>query len=220
MSDQPARALPPMPSRLTSLPLDHRGYPVPWFVTERTPDGRHDFVRIQAARADEAMKGRLCWVSGHPLGRNVAFVVGPMCIINRVSGDPPVIPEIADWSVQACPFLSRPLAKRPTERLEGHTTPGIMDPGNPGICAVWVTRDWQRTRDRLFRFGEPERVTWWHKGAPCDPATAARGFEKSARTLEEMAEAEGAEAMAAIARLKAHARQYLPTDETQTEEHT
>ena len=102
-----------MPARMRSRPIDHRGFPVPWFVTNKTPEGLWDFVHVDPARLRQAQKHGLCTLSGAPLGKLVAFVVGPMCIINRVAAEPPCIPELGKWAAQVCPFLSRPMAKRP-----------------------------------------------------------------------------------------------------------
>ena len=205
-----ARDLADMPSRMKGRPIDHRGFPVPWFVTNKTPDGLWDFRVVEASRKAEAIRNRKCWVTGETLGRAVAFVVGPMCIINRVSSDPPVIPEIGEWSARICPFLSRPLAKRPDYDGQ-HATPGLMAPDNPGLCAVWVTRNHTYNRNKLFDIGDPIRVTWWRKGIEVtgDPEAQAI-YEARAHKLRAMALAEGADASAYFDRLKLRANPFAP----------
>ena len=41
MNDIQMKPLPPMPSRIAALPVDERGYPVPWFVA--WIDGKPEF---------------------------------------------------------------------------------------------------------------------------------------------------------------------------------
>lgn len=200
----------PIPSHMRGRPIDHRGYPVPWFVTEKTPAGLWDFTVVHARRKDQAIRSRLCWVSGEPLRRHVAFVLGPMCTINRVASDPPVIPEIAEWSARACPFLSRPLARTP--HFTGHhKTPGLMIPDNPGLCAVWVTTEWSCDRHGLIRMGNPTVVSWWREGRRVDGSVEARLiYEQRASRLEAMAAEEGPEALQVYRRMKRRADLWAP----------
>jgi hypothetical protein len=200
----------PIPARMRGRPIDHRGYPVPWFVTEKTADGLWDFTVVDKRRRDEAIRRRVCWVSGEPLGRYVAFVLGPMCTINRVSSDPPVIPEIAEWSARVCPFLSRPLARRPHFTGQG-STPGLMVPDNPGLCAVWTTKDYYCGRDGLFALGDPEVVSWWQRGQRVDDSAEARlVYEDRAARLEAMAAEEGPAALALFRRMKRRVDLWAP----------
>ena len=116
-----------IPPRMRNRPTDHRGFPVPWFVSNKTPAGLWDFVHVDPARLENAYRRGLCTLSGEPLGKFVSFVVGPMCIINRVAAEPPCIPELGKWAAQVCPFLSQPLAKRPKHDAGAEANvPGIM----------------------------------------------------------------------------------------------
>src|SRR5215831_3288717 len=99
-----------LPRRLKALPVDARGYPVPWFVAWH--DGVPDFRIADTAKWRRAVRERRCWVCGDRLGRYLAFVIGPMCGINRTTTEPPLHRECAEWSVMNCPFLVRPHAKR------------------------------------------------------------------------------------------------------------
>jgi hypothetical protein len=78
----------PLPERIKQLPIDERGYPIPWFVD--WVDGKPEFRAMDGRKLVRAIKERLCWVCGQPLGVNLAFVAGPMCGINRVSSRTPV----------------------------------------------------------------------------------------------------------------------------------
>lgn len=207
-----------MPDRMQGRPIDHRGFPVPWFVTRTTPEGLHDFQRVDASRKDEALRLRKCWVSGEPLGRLSAFVLGPMCIVNRIASDPPVIAEIGEWSARICPFLSRPLAHRPSERPSDDVTPGVPVDSNPGLCAVWVTKSFVVQRDGLIRVGDPERVSWWREGREVTGSPEAQlVFERRVATLASLAAAEGEEALTAFLTQLDRARPFMPLGRTLAE---
>src|SRR5437764_29347 len=98
--------LPALPSRLKLLPVDERGFPVPWFVA--WIDGKPDFRVVDQRKMAIAVSEKRCWVCGDFLGRYMAFVIGPMCAVNRVSSEPPSHRECAEFSVRACPFLTKP----------------------------------------------------------------------------------------------------------------
>ena len=103
-----------MPSRIARLPTD-RGFPVPWFVA--WIDGKPDFRVIAPGRVAEAVNKGKCWVCGGTLFGTRAYVVGPMCAVNRTSAEPPSHRDCARYSAKACPFLSRPTMRR---RDAGH----------------------------------------------------------------------------------------------------
>lgn len=202
-----------IPDRMKHRPIDHRGFPVPWFVSNKTHAGLWDFVHVDPARLETAYRRGLCTLSGEPLGKFVSFVVGPMCIINRVAAEPPCIPQLGKWAAQVCPFLSQPLAKRPKhDPAADANVPGVMVADNPGGCVVWTVRrgDFERGRDRLYRFGDPVEVTFWTKGREATPDEARALFEARAAKLMESAAEEGPEGLAYFYRLKARADQYLP----------
>src|SRR6266478_9619881 len=76
-----------LPRRMRSLPLDERGYPVPWFVA--WVDGKPEFRASSREKFRDAVKKRLCWVCGEQLGVYMVFVAGCMCGINRTTSEPP-----------------------------------------------------------------------------------------------------------------------------------
>ncbi len=81
--------LPALPRQIRKLPKDARGYPVPWFVAWF--DGKPDFRVVARGKIDTAHLERRCWTCGEPLQKDMTFVIGPMCSINRVSTGPPAI---------------------------------------------------------------------------------------------------------------------------------
>ena len=99
-----------MPERMRDLPVDSRGYPVPWFVAWQ--DGKPEFRAMDGDKFRRAVKEKLCWVCGARLGVHMTFVAGPMCGINRTASEPPCHADCAVWSATNCPFLANPRAVR------------------------------------------------------------------------------------------------------------
>src|SRR5262245_34298100 len=132
------------PPRMAGLKV-FRGFPVPWFVAWiDTPEGKvPDFRVIDTPKFPQAIRERLCWVCGWPLGTRMAFVAGPMCGVNRTSGEPPCHLECARYSARNCPFLSKPqMTRRENDKPEGVTVNPFMLDRNPGLTLVWVTRSY------------------------------------------------------------------------------
>jgi hypothetical protein len=210
----------PMPPRIAKLPRDHRGYPVPYFVEWR--DGVPLFPILSPVKWARCVGKRECWVCGEPLGRNMVFAIGPMCTINQVSSEPPAHRECILYSLQVCPFLINPrMGRVPTERFGDVIQPGgIMDPGNPGVMALWATRSYSIIRTQtgpLISVGDPFAVEWWTRGRAATAQEAADAFTFGATKLLTHAQAEGQAATLELARLIIAARNRLPEPALVTE---
>jgi hypothetical protein len=182
----PLRAvLEPLPARMRDLPVDARGYAVPWFVAWIDgPDGKiPEFRAMDGRKFVRAIRERLCWVCGNRLGSYLCFVIGPMCGINRISSEPPSHLECAQWSARNCPFLSKPQMVRreggpgadATLVAEGKANvAGIMIERNPGVTMLWICHSYEVLPEGdnkyLLRVGEPERVEWYAHGRPATRA--------------------------------------------------
>src|SRR5262249_41454815 len=128
-----------MPHRIKALPVDRRGYPVPWFVPWE--DGEPLFPVADPVKLAMAILHSKCSMCGQTLGAFKCFVIGPMCVVNRVSAEPPCHRDCAEFAVKTCPFMTMPLAKRTSDRIAGIEDPaGIMIERNPGVSAIWVTK--------------------------------------------------------------------------------
>ena len=90
--------LEPIIERMKDLPIDSRGYPVPWFVA--WVDGIPEFRASDGEKFYLAIKKDLCWVCGNKLGAFKTFVSGPMCGINRNTAEPPCHLDCAEWSAK------------------------------------------------------------------------------------------------------------------------
>lgn len=213
--------LPPLPDRVRRLPIA-RGYPVPWFVA--WIDGAPDFRVAGTDKFRRAVRERRCWICGDRLGRHLAFVIGPMCGINRTTTEPPCHLECADWSARACPFLARPQAKRRDHealRLElDAPMVGLPILRNPGVTLIWVTREYRVFDDGrghpLLRLGEPDRVFWYAEGRAATRAEVSASIVSGLPALQAVAEeqdaqAPGTGAAAALARLAADFERLYPS---------
>lgn len=170
----------PIPARMARLPIDQRGFPVPFFVAwvkdghpaapgEGTPDHRI----MDTRKFPAAIREKLCWVCGERLGTYYTSAIGPMCAINRTISEPPSHLECCRYSMQTCPFVSRPHARRredgiPEEHSHGAGYPILR---NPGVMLLWTSRTAPRPyrtlgdhgsgKGILFDLGEPESVEAW-----------------------------------------------------------
>lgn len=207
-----------MPGGIGRLPLDKHHRPVPWFVAwlDRVPD----FRVIRPGGIEMALRYKLCWVCGLPFGRQEdrAFVIGPMCAVNRVSAEPPSHEACAVYSATHCPFLTTPNMTRRERRMPEETASpaGTMIRRNPGVALVWVTgyKSWSVFSDgqggTLINVGEPKTVRWFAHGQPAARAEVLASIDSGLPILREMAEAEGAEAVAALEAMHETALRLVP----------
>lgn len=176
-SDLPA----PLPRKMERLPISDRGYPVPWFVQwleaegsqVPTPvgEGYPEFRMMRPEAWTAAVRDKRCWVCGETLSANFAFVIGPMCAINKTTGEPPSHRECAEWSAKACPFLAKPKMVRRMAGLPEENRgemPGVGLTRNPGVAMVWITRSYRVFPDgkgqHLLNMGEPTEVQFYAHG--------------------------------------------------------
>lgn len=211
----------PMPQSIARLSRDKHGRPIPWFV--HIEDGVPDFRVIRRGGIEDAVRFGLCWVCGRQRGRHAAFVVGPMCAVNRTSAEPPSHLECALFSARACPFLTTPAMRRRERGLEHVVDPaGVMIGRNPGVALVWSSRTWRvygvprsavakgvATAGRLFDLGEPTAVSWWAQGRPATREEVLASMESGLPLLRAEAEKQrgGAEE---LARMVLAARDLVP----------
>lgn len=205
--------LPPVPKRLRKMPVEKRGYPVPWFVAWLDEDrnllpageGTPDFRVIKPGAIAEAHNRKRCWMCGETLGAYVAFTIGPMCAINRICSEPPSHRDCAEFAARACPFLVRPHAKRrPVPGADFSEVAGDAITHNPGAALVWVTKHnrYSVRKDPdgkpLFNVGKPTEVMWICEGRDATRAEVLGSFEKGLPHLVDAAKAEGKHAEGAL----------------------
>jgi hypothetical protein len=191
-----------IPPRMRKLPVDDRGYPVPKFV--EWYNGQPDFRMLNRAFMANAVRIKLCWLCAEPLGRYMAFVIGPMCCINRVSSEPPSHLDCARFACQACPFITQPNRPRNPHGLpDERVVAGEMIPRNPGVTAIWVTESYTPFKAQggaLFRIGEPTSVEWWSHGRTATREEILASIASGLPILVDAAKADGSDALDALNR--------------------
>lgn len=194
----------PILSRLAHLPRTPAGLPIPWFVAWE--GARYDFRVVDARKLKPAIDRRACWLCGRTLGRMMCFVVGPMCVVNRVSSEPPMHRDCAEYALRACPFLTQPSRERREGGglvpLDGGHMAGTPILRNPGVSVLYVTRSYRVAQvpgGILFDMGPPEEVAWWTQGRAATRAEAATSIETGLPELIRLAKMQGPDAEAELA---------------------
>lgn len=214
MTDVREGSGPAMPTAIARLDRDKHGRPVPWFVHvgEQGPD----FRVIRAGGLADAHRFGWCWICGRQRGRHAAFVIGPMCAVNRVSAEPPSHLDCALYAAQACPFLATPTMVR----RENGLPDGVVDPAgvtirrNPGVALVWSSRTWRTfsTPDggRLYDVGFPTAISWFAQSRPATRDEVLASIESGMPLLRAEAEAEGPRAVSELDRMHTVAMALVP----------
>jgi hypothetical protein len=186
-----------MPPAIARLPRSREGYPIPWFVAY-LDDGTRDFRIAGQEQHFNARRFGLCWICGQKLGRFMAFVLGPMCAVNRVTAEPPNHRDCAVYAAKVCPFLATPSMCR----RDGGTPDGLVAAAgetisrNPGASLVWVTREFKAFRAQLgnegvlFDVGEPVETSWWAEGRPATRAEVMASIRSGLPILEAACESD------------------------------
>ena len=187
-----------MPESCRKLPVA-RGFMVPWFVT--WIDGAPEFRAMDINKMRLAIRQRRCWICGDVMkGINNPFVVGPMCIVNRISAEPPNHVECARYAAMVCPFLSRPhMIRRSTDDIkqEIHMSEA-GHPRNPSACVLYFTRGWQLMHTPremggagvLFEMGAAVGTEWYANGRRATRTEARNAFESGIEILRAEAKQE------------------------------
>jgi hypothetical protein len=204
---------------MQNLPIDKRGYPVPYFVD--WVNGEPEFRAMDMRKFLRAINHHLCWTCGTPLFGEEVFVIGPMCAVNRISSEPPSHRECAQYAARNCPFLSKPhMTRREGGMEQKKPAPGVMVERNPGVTLLWYSRH-HRLMDVkgkkgagdgvLFQLGRPFRVEWYKQGRAATRAEALESFESGLPILREVAQKnDGPEAMLLVENQITKARRLLP----------
>lgn len=218
---EPRKDLPPIPPRMQLLPIEARGYPVPWFV--EWINGVPDFRVMDRRKWGHAIRFGNCWLCGEPCGVSRTFVIGPMCAVTRTTSEPANHFECAEFAAKACPFMTLPRAKYRTANLpeKRQEAAGMPLDRNPGVTCLWTTREFSVFRayggnaGQLIHIGEPREVAWFCEGRTATRAEIWHSVETGLPLLEQSArEQEAAEhrtdCLAALAEKVREFECYLP----------
>lgn len=206
-------AMPPLPDRFKRLPIDERGYPVPRFVAQI--EGKWDFRCIRTGWVGHCYRTGACWLCGDRLGTRKAFVIGPMCAINRVTSEPPSHFDCARFAVMACPFMCFPNRKRDEHNLpKDKFIPGVHIDRNPGAFCLWVARSYKPfdagDGSTLFRIEKPSYVEWWACGRQATRAEVLQSIESGYPLLKKAAARDGVEGLKELERGLIEAMKLVP----------
>lgn len=223
----PHKGMMPVPPAMEDLPIDRRGFVVPWFVQwiERegslvpTADGvgHPEFRIMNRDKWMQAVIRRLCWVCGGKMGSVKVFVAGPMCGVNRTSSEPPSHRDCAIWSAMNCPFLSNPRMIRREDEVSNNASlrenaAGIALSRNPGVTMLWYTRQYEvfhADKGPLIQMGEPEAVEWYACGKPATLGQVRESIESGIPNLETIARQEKG-GLAALEKARLRLDRWLP----------
>lgn len=177
-------------------------------------DGKYDFRIADQTKRARAARERLCWLCGEKVGKYLAFVIGPMCAVNRNTSEPGCHRECAEFAAQACPFLILPKAeyRRANLPAESSGQPFAL-PGNPGAVCVWITKTYEPYRvdgGWLIRIGEAVEALWYCEGKSATRQQILDCFQNRLPLLTSFAKEEGAEAEAALCTMVEKAMVLLP----------
>lgn len=198
------------------LPIDARGYPVPWFV--QWVDGAPDFRIMDRAKWARALRFGNCWLCGDPCGKQRTFVIGPMCAINRTTSEPGCHYDCAEFAALACPFMTLPAAQYRSANLPPNTqTPGgVAITRNPGVTCLWSTIEWSVFRatvgapGQLIHLGEPREVRWFARARAATRDEVEDSIRGGFPLLEEAARAQGLNSVATLHSMRAAFSRWLP----------
>lgn len=214
-----------IPRRMQKLPISDKGFPIPAFVAwlavsehrylpEGTFGARRDFRIVSSGFMEKCYRFSRCWLCGEPLGVNRVFTIGPMCVVNRVTMEPPSHRDCAEYAVRACPFLTRPNMDRNMKNLppQPHEV-GDMIKRNPGATALYQTTDYRRFKAEgglLCRLGTPDKIDWWKEGRAATRTDVMESVESGFPLLMKVAQTEGPEAVAELRVMRVHAAAWFP----------
>jgi hypothetical protein len=181
-------------------------------------DGVADHRVVDGRKLPLALQEQRCWICGETLGRQYAFLLGPMCIISRTISEPPSHKECAEYAARACPFLTRPHAHRREAGKPEAAQPaaGMALQRNPGVICLWMTRSFHTfpayagQQGLLVRVGEATATHWYCAGRDATRAEVLDSLESGLPLLYEEARKGGDEGARALALALGRALQYLP----------
>ncbi len=206
--------LPEMPPSVAALLRDDRGYPIPFFNYVGR-DGVPDFRVARSGAIAECVRGNLCWVCGEQLfSSDLTFVIGPMCVVNLVTSEPPCHLDCARFAAKACPFLSKPKMKRLPESPGSIPPAGFGIERNPGVTALYVCDRYKIVQVKngiLFELPpKPWRVEWFAEGREATRDEILESMDSGLPLLRDKCE-NGDDHQALTGRYLA-ALQYLPAE--------
>lgn len=143
-----------IPDFLSHLPVDSRGYPVPYFIIVK--DGVPNFKFVDNDKRKDAFDRKICGICGKKLDKKEFwFVGGPLMLKNRVATDIHMHGKCAKASLSLCPYLHHQKA----DRVSTGDEPGVIKtphivPDKPSIVYLVMADhvEWIRHSEGLYKF--------------------------------------------------------------------
>lgn len=203
----------PIPHRMKGRPVA-RGYPVPWFVAQ-LEDGTYEFRGTESSKILHAIRYKVCWLCGQPLGGNLAFVVGPMCTITRTTSEPPSHRDCAEWAMRVCPFLANRVDGYRKSNLPEHHRPAAGEPieRGPSAACLWMTKRYEPFSVHngvLIKMGDPFSVDWYREARRATRAEVMEAIDSGYPILLNMATEDGPDAIKELEAMRDRALRYVP----------
>lgn len=115
-----------IPATLSHLKVDHRGYPIPFFVP--IVNGEPNFKYADEKKQILCIDKGLCHICGNKLIKGVYyFITSPIGLKNKVVTDPAMHKTCAEFSLAVCPHMFF----EKTERKADVEPDGPHSPGKP-----------------------------------------------------------------------------------------
>lgn len=180
-----------IPQRMTALPRDETGRPVPWFAA--VVDGKPDIGTVRTGGMQDALQFKLCFLCGKSLGKYVAFMLSPLTLLNRVATEPPCHRDCAQYAAVT----------------------GLSPRRGVGLELVWVTRRWHMIRDAkgqpLFDVGSPDQTYWYADGRDAGRDEALESIDSRMPALRKIAAEAGPLAVLDLESQYGAARNLVPS---------
>lgn len=181
----------PVPPRMASLAVDHRGYPVPYFV--KIINGEPDFRVLDLDRLYRCANLDLCQICGTKHDKIVWFVAGPTFVMNQSSAEPPMHRECAEYALKTCPFMLYPKAERAKKALPEDAgfnySLGNVVLKKPPVFAMCGTEHYSTScneeRGLYFQAGDFVEVDWWAAGLKVGRGQALEGLLLSTQQIKD-----------------------------------
>jgi hypothetical protein len=186
----------PIPDKMKDLPVDDRGYPIPWTVLRGPSDGKPHFaINVEELRL-KSIRERLCPICGVRLYRGFWFVGGPGSALHPHGAyiDPPLHKECAEYALKVCPYLAAPrysgrVDDRTLKAADRARIPILIDrtmyPERPPLFVCGMTIGMTVTESLYLVPKRPWRVLeYWRGGEMLDPIEGRREAEQQLEAIE------------------------------------
>lgn len=99
----------PIPKRMENLPIDIRGFPIPYTV-HIDPAGKTDFSKIDVEKHAKCIIDKTCTICGQSLGTDMWFVAGWKVALNPNGAfvDGALHKQCGVYALKVCPYLAVP----------------------------------------------------------------------------------------------------------------